>query len=95
MKSFYSFRFLPPAIFLGAVSPYAFVLAIRDLRTAGRSVGALYAISTVGSIVGTLGTAFYLILWAGTRSSIQLTGGLLIVAALAALCLRQQDVAAE
>lgn len=83
--------FLVPSVFLGAVSPYAFVLAVRDLRTAGRSVGALYAISTVGSIVGTLGTSFYLILWAGTRSSIQLTGCLLIAAALAALFLRPRE----
>lgn len=83
--------FLVPSVFLGAVSPYAFVLAVRDLRTAGRSVGALYAISTIGSIVGTLGTSFYLILWAGTRSSIQLTGCLLIAAALSALFLRPRE----
>lgn len=87
--------FLLPSVFLGAVSPYAFVLVVRDLRSAGRSVGSLYAISTVGSIAGTLGTSFYLILWAGTRSSIQLTGCLLIVASLAALFLRDRETVAS
>jgi len=73
--------FLLPSVFLGAVSPYAFVLVLQDLKRAGRSVGALYAVSTVGSIFGTLGTAFYLILWVGTRAALQMTGAALLLAA--------------
>ncbi|MDT8441189.1 MAG: fused MFS/spermidine synthase [Desulfuromonadales bacterium] len=80
--------FLLPSIFIGAVSPYAFVLVLRDLRRAGQSVGTLYAISTFGSIVGTLGTSFYLILWAGTRMSLHLLGITLILTAIAALKVR-------
>jgi MFS family permease len=87
--------FLVPSIFIGAVSPYAFVLAVRDLRSAGRSVGALYAISTVGSIFGTIGTAFYLILWLGTSSSLQLLGGFLIMVAVVALFLDAGDKVVE
>ena len=79
--------FLLPSVFQGAVSPCAFVLAVKDLRSAGRSVGSLYAISTIGSIAGTLGTAFYLILWMGTRSSLQLLGGFLVLIAIASLFL--------
>lgn len=82
--------FLLPAIFLGAVSPFAFVLALGDLRKAGQSVGTLYAISTVGSIVGTLGTSFYLILWAGTRASLHMLGVLLIVTAFTALKVKRR-----
>lgn len=77
------------------MSPYAFVFAVRDLRSAGRSVGALYAISTVGSIFGTIGTAFYLILWVGTSSSLQLLGSLLIFVAVAALFLDDGDANSE
>lgn len=81
--------YLIPSISLGAVSPYAFVLAVNDLRSAGRSVGSLYAVSTVGSIIGTLGTAFYLILWAGTRSSLQLLGALMVVTTSMVLFIRR------
>ncbi|MDT8424271.1 MAG: fused MFS/spermidine synthase [Desulfuromonadales bacterium] len=86
--------FLLPSVFLGAVSPYAIVLALHDLRRAGQSVGALYAISTVGSIAGTLGTSFYLILWLGTRSALQSIGVLLLVAGAAALFLTERRPAA-
>jgi len=77
--------FLFPTIFMGAVSPFVFVLIFHDLKRAGRSVGSLYAVSTVGSIVGTIGTAFYLILWTGTRTSFHLLGGGLVVLALIAV----------
>lgn len=87
--------FLLPSVFIGAVSPFAFVLSVRDLRSAGRSVGSLYALSTVGSIAGTLGTAFYLILWMGTRSSLQLIGACLLLAALAAGWLRSPSIETE
>jgi predicted membrane-bound spermidine synthase len=45
--------FAPPSILLGMVSPYAVRLKMRDLRDSGRTVGNLYAISTMGSIFGT------------------------------------------
>jgi hypothetical protein len=79
--------FLLPSVFQGAVSHCAFVLTVKDLRSAGRSVGSLYAISTIGIITGTLGTAFYLILWMGTRSSLQLLGCFLVLIAIASLFL--------
>ena len=53
--------FLPPGIFLGTVSPYAVRLSATALATVGSTAGTLYALSTAGSIFGTLLTAFYLI----------------------------------
>jgi len=53
--------FLPPSIFLGTVSPYAVRLSATALATVGSTAGTLYALSTAGSIFGTLVTAFYLI----------------------------------
>jgi spermidine synthase len=53
--------FLPPITVLGVVSPYAVRLYARALETVGRSAGTLYAVSTVGSVFGTLLTGFVLI----------------------------------
>lgn len=53
--------FAPPALLLGMLSPWAIRLAIGEVEAAGRASGYLYALSTAGSIAGTLGTAFFLI----------------------------------
>lgn len=53
--------FTPANILLGAVSPYAVKLYFSDSQRIGAAVGNLYAISTVGSIVGTYLTGFFLI----------------------------------
>lgn len=42
-----------PTILLGMVSPFAIRLSVKDLDTAGSTAGSLYALSTVGSIMGT------------------------------------------
>jgi hypothetical protein len=77
--------FFAPTVFFGTVSPFAAGLLAQPGRGAGRGAGDIFAISTLGSIAGTLGTAFYLILWMGTRSCLILLGGVLIVLSLAAL----------
>jgi spermidine synthase len=56
-----------PVLLLGAVSPYAIRLAVKDVERAGEVAGGLYAVSTVGSLVGTLGSALVLIPLVGTR----------------------------
>ncbi len=53
--------FLLPSTILGCVSPMVARLAMPDLARAGRTVGTLYAVATLGSIVGTVGTGFWLI----------------------------------
>jgi spermidine synthase len=53
--------FLPPSIALGMVSPFAVRLAVRHLERVGAVAGYYSALSTAGSIVGTLLTAFVLI----------------------------------
>jgi predicted membrane-bound spermidine synthase len=45
--------FAPPSVLLGMVAPFAVRLKIADTQTSGRTAGNLYAISTIGSIVGT------------------------------------------
>ena len=56
-----------PVMLLGAVAPYAVRLSVRTVEEAGRVAGRLYAISTVGSLVGTFLSALLLIPLVGTR----------------------------
>jgi hypothetical protein len=74
--------FLLPSLFLGIVSPYTAKLMICSLHTSGKTIGTLYALSTFGSIVGTLLTSFYLISVAGVNALIMAQGVLLFVIAM-------------
>ena len=56
-----------PVMLLGAASPYALRLAVPDVEHAGRIAGRLYAISTAGSLVGTMISALLLIPLLGTQ----------------------------
>ncbi|MEE8277223.1 MAG: fused MFS/spermidine synthase, partial [Thermoanaerobaculia bacterium] len=49
-----SVLFGPTSILFGTVSPYAVRLAARDLAQVGNTAGRLYALSTLGSLAGTL-----------------------------------------
>lgn len=71
--------FLPPSIFLGTVSPYAVRLNATALHTVGNTAGTLYALSTCGSIFGTLCTAFYLIPILGVRGIVHSLGFILVL----------------
>src|SRR6266853_1469834 len=46
---------------LGMVSPVVIKLTLRDLARSGGLVGKVYALSTLGSIVGTFATGFVLV----------------------------------
>ena len=74
--------FAIPSILLGMVSPYAVKLKIETLAKSGRTVGNLYAISTIGSIVGTFLAGFYLIPTMGNTKILYLIAVILFVAAL-------------
>jgi spermidine synthase len=56
-----------PVVLLGACSPYAIRLAVPDVEHSGRVAGRLYAVSTAGSLVGTMLSALVLIPFAGTQ----------------------------
>lgn len=74
--------FLLPGIFLGTISPYAIRLAATTLTSVGSTAGTLYALSTCGSIFGTLLTAFYLIPAIGVSNIIHSLGVTLVLLAL-------------
>jgi len=56
-----------PLLLIGMVSPYALRLAVGTVDATGRTAGRLYAISTMGSLVGTFLAALLLIPFVGTR----------------------------
>jgi spermidine synthase len=74
--------FAPTSILLGMVAPYAVKLKIRDIKTSGKTVGNLYAISTIGSIIGTFLAGFFLIPSFGSTNILYFNAFLLIIVAL-------------
>jgi spermidine synthase len=58
--------FVIPVTLLGMISPFAIRLAIVDSRQAGRISGQIYAISTLGSFIGTFLPVLVLIPLVGT-----------------------------
>ncbi len=66
--------FFVPSVLLGTVSPYAVRLRARSVEGVGGVAGMLYALSTLGSIAGTLLAAFVLISAVGVHTIIQILG---------------------
>lgn len=66
--------FFVPSVLLGTVSPYAVRLRARSVEGVGNVAGILYALSTLGSIAGTLLAAFVLISAVGVSRIIQILG---------------------
>ena len=73
--------FLVPVTLLGMVSPFAIRLALDDVNEAGAVAGKLYALSTIGSIVGTFVSAIVTIPLIGTQRTMLLAAALLVLAA--------------
>ena len=59
--------FSPSLIMLGMVGPFAVKLSTATLANVGASTGSIYAVSTVGSVIGTLFLGFYLFPLIGSR----------------------------
>jgi predicted membrane-bound spermidine synthase len=74
--------FFVPSCLLGMISPVVVKLTLKDLKKTGNVIGKIYAFSTLGSILGTFATGFYLISWMGTRSILLAMGIILTLSAL-------------
>jgi len=73
--------FFPPLALLGMVSPYAVRLKASRLEEVGRTVGNLYAISTMASVVAAVATGFFLIPSMGVHHLTLMIGIALVVTA--------------
>jgi len=74
--------FFIPSCLLGMISPVVVKLTLKNLQKTGNVVGKIYAFSTLGSILGTFATGFFLISWMGTRHILLTMGMILILSAL-------------
>lgn len=80
--------FAIPVTLLGLVSPFAIRLATKSIGVSGRISGSLYAISTVGGILGSLLPVFVFIPLFGVRRTLLIFSALLFAASLWGLRLR-------
>jgi spermidine synthase len=64
----------PPAVGLSGTLPALLRLSIADMGHLGRHTGSMIAVSTIGSLAGTWGTAFYLLTWLGSAALVALLG---------------------
>ena len=62
--------FIVPFTLLGMVAPFVIKLAANTIDDVGNTAGSIYALSTVGSIIGTYLPALLFIPWLGTRRTI-------------------------
>jgi spermidine synthase len=85
--------FAPSLLVLGMTGPVAVRSATATLRFAGRSVGSIYAISTAGSLLGTLGLVYLLIPTFETNEILMGASALLVVLGAASLAWRGWPVA--
>jgi len=85
--------FALPIILLGTVSPFAVRLAVRHVTSSGNVAGSLYALSTLGSIVGTFLPVLVLIPSLGTRNTFLLFSLLLLATSLVSLACASRRLA--
>ena len=86
--------FAPASVLLGFVTPYAVRLEMTNTANSGKTVGRLFAYSTVGSIVGTFTAGFVLIPFVGSiRTLYIIAGGLILLSfLLAPLALNRTNI---
>jgi len=77
--------FAVPMTLLGCVSPFVVRLAVTDTATAGRAAGQVYAVSTLGSILGAFGPTLALIPAVGTAWTFGIFALILLATALIGL----------
>jgi len=66
----------PPAFGLSGVLPAMLRLAVSDFEYFGRRTGRMIALSTMGSLAGTWGTAFFLLSWIGSQALVAWLGAI-------------------
>jgi len=82
--------FFIPLTLLAMVGPFVITLAAEKLDNVGTVSGSVYAISTCGSVLGTLLLGFYLLPQFGSRSIVDVLSLLLVLLAIGTACYEKQ-----
>jgi spermidine synthase len=77
--------FIVPITLLGTISPFAIRLSVQDTSHAGQTSGQIYAISTLGSFIGTFLPTLVTIPAIGTKNTFLLFSMILLLVALIGL----------
>lgn len=85
--------FAVPVTLLGCISPFSIRLALSEVKQAGSTSGHLYAISTLGSIIGNFTPVLILIPEIGTTRTFLVFAGLLMAVGLVGLALQDRRAA--
>lgn len=95
LGSFFSvlILFSVPVTLLGCVSPFAIRLGVKNLSDAGKTSGRIYAVSTLGSLLGTFASALFLIPELGTIRTFLLFGGVLYIVGFVGLWRQRRNIA--
>ncbi|MEZ4665381.1 MAG: fused MFS/spermidine synthase [Thermomicrobiales bacterium] len=78
-----------PMLLFGCISPFAIRMRTQNIRSSGETAGNIYALSTVGSIVGSFLPVLVLIPLFGTRATFLIMGATLMILALIGLVATQ------
>jgi spermidine synthase len=84
--------FSPSLTLLGMVGPFAIKLSTSQLEGIGNSAGSIYAVSTLGSVVGTLVLGFFLFPLLGSREILVGLGFLLFLLAVVVALYEQKQL---
>lgn len=84
-----------PSVLLATISPYGIKLASRNLTTIGNTAGYMAAISSAGSIIGTLLTSFFLIPAIGVHNIVHTLGVILLLLSMVVFLVVQQRLRSD
>lgn len=82
--------FVPASFIIGTISPYLAKLRVRSLERTGRSVAGLSALNSLGGISGTFLTGFVFFDYIGSRETLALLAGILLISSWPVLGWRPQ-----
>jgi MFS family permease len=84
--------FFIPSVLIGMMTPFFLKLNISGMESVGQGGGGIFALSTFGSIVGTLISSFILVLYIPSHFAVSLFGIILILNGIICLIIKKYSI---